>query len=190
MRASQPPAKDVKDMTCAAPLKQVPPLRHTLPVLPLLPLRSTATTTDLCSRPQWHLQHNIFALRLRCYPKEEIKTPEQFPSATLQHVQLGQTAVSCRPSTPTLPRWYSVFSPTVLKQLRLANAVGTQEPIYGPEAVLPVTKQAEATPYTELTRSDHKWETPTSSCVETQTFYIFSDAGHVAFVQVIYSNVA
>jgi hypothetical protein len=73
---------------------------------------------------------------------------------------------------------------------QLAHVAGTQEPIYGPEAILPVTKQAESTPYTELTKTDLKWDTPSSSCVETQTFYVFSDEGHVAFVQVIYSNVA
>lgn len=30
----------------------------------------------------------------------------------------------------------------------------------------------------------------TSTCVETQTFYMTTDSGHLAFVQVIYSNVA
>lgn len=29
-----------------------------------------------------------------------------------------------------------------------------------------------------------------STCVETQTFYLTADSGHLAMVQVIYSNVA
>jgi len=73
---------------------------------------------------------------------------------------------------------------------QLAHVAGTQEPIYGPDAIQPVSKQAEATPYTELAKEDLKWITPDSSCVETQTFYIHSDAGPFAFVQIIHSNVA
>jgi hypothetical protein len=67
---------------------------------------------------------------------------------------------------------------------------GTQEPEYGPEAIQTVTEQAKKTPYTQLGKQDQKWITPDSSCVETQTFYIHTDAGPFAFVQVIYSNVA
>lgn len=73
---------------------------------------------------------------------------------------------------------------------RLANVAGTQEPIYGPSAIQPVTKQAETTPYTELSRDDLRWMAMDSTSVETQTFYITADSGHLGLVQVIYSNVA
>ncbi|KAF2672467.1 survival factor 1 [Microthyrium microscopicum] len=72
----------------------------------------------------------------------------------------------------------------------VASAIGTQEPVYGPEAIHSVAEQAKKTPHTVLTKPDQKWLTPWTSCVETQTFYIHSDAGHLVFVQVIYSNVA
>lgn len=72
---------------------------------------------------------------------------------------------------------------------RLANVAGTQEPIYGPTAIQPVTEQAETTPYTELTREDLKWQTIDVTSVETQIFYFTADSGHFGFAQVIYSNV-
>jgi hypothetical protein len=71
----------------------------------------------------------------------------------------------------------------------LADVAGTQEPIYGPEAIQPVTKQAENIPYTELTKDDLKWIAPQHTCVETQTFYVMADNGALCFIQVIYSNV-
>jgi hypothetical protein len=67
---------------------------------------------------------------------------------------------------------------------------GTTEPVYGPDAIHPVSKQTKTTPFTLLSKQDQKWITPETSCVETQTFYIHSDAGPFAFVQLIYSNVA
>jgi len=73
---------------------------------------------------------------------------------------------------------------------RLADVAGTQEPIYGPTAIQSVSKQAETTPYTELTRNDLKWQTVDQTSVETQIFYITADSGHFALAQVIYSNVA
>lgn len=79
---------------------------------------------------------------------------------------------------------------TCLLLLRLANVAGTQEPVYGPSAIKSVAEEAETTPYTELTRDDQKWLAMDSTCVETQTFYFMSEAGQLAFCQVIYSNVA
>ncbi|KZF19333.1 oxidative stress survival, Svf1-like protein [Xylona heveae TC161] len=73
---------------------------------------------------------------------------------------------------------------------QLANVAGTQEPIYGPDAIQSVAKQAETTPYTELQKDDLKWITLDYTCVETQTFYFTADNGLVGFVQVIYSNLA
>jgi hypothetical protein len=73
---------------------------------------------------------------------------------------------------------------------RVANVAGTQEPIYGPSAIKSVAEEAKETPYTELTKDDLKWQAMDSTCVETQTFYIMSDAGQVVFLQVLYSNVA
>ncbi|KAI0484684.1 oxidative stress survival, Svf1-like protein [Xylariaceae sp. FL0804] len=72
----------------------------------------------------------------------------------------------------------------------LANAVGTEEPIYGPSAIKPVAEDAKTTPYTPLTRDDMKWAAMDSTSVETQSFYFMSESGHVALAQVIYSNVA
>lgn len=80
-------------------------------------------------------------------------------------------------TTPCLPR-------------RLANVAGTQEPIYGPDAIQPVTKQAQETPYTELKKDDLKWVAMDSTSVETQTFYLMGDNGKHGMAQVIYSNVA
>lgn len=76
------------------------------------------------------------------------------------------------------------------KLSRVANVAGTQEPIYGPTAIQSVAKQAEITAYTELRKDDLKWVAMDSTCVETQTFYIHADSGHLGMVQVIYSNVA
>lgn len=62
--------------------------------------------------------------------------------------------------------------------------------MYGPTAIQPVTKQAESTSYTELTKDDLKWLAMESTCVETQTFYLTADTGAIGMAQVIYSNVA
>ena len=74
--------------------------------------------------------------------------------------------------------------------LRVANVAGTQEPVYGPAAIQSVAKQAETVPYTELKKEHLKWEAMESTCVETQTFYMMADSGHIGMAQVIYSNVA
>ena len=73
---------------------------------------------------------------------------------------------------------------------RLANVAGTQEPIYGPSAIQSVAKQATTTPYTLLTKDDVKWAAMDSTCVETQSFYLMADSGHIGLAQIIYSNVA
>ena len=73
---------------------------------------------------------------------------------------------------------------------RAANIAGTQEPIHGPSACQPVTKQAETTPYTELKKEDLRWAVMDSTCVETQTFYLFAESGHIGMAQLIYNNVA
>lgn len=81
-------------------------------------------------------------------------------------------------------------STTKCLTLRVANVAGTQEPIYGPSAIQSVAQQAESTPYTELTKEDLKWAVMDSTNVETQTFYLVADSGHIGMAQVIYSNVA
>jgi len=73
---------------------------------------------------------------------------------------------------------------------QLANVAGTQEPIYGPEAIQPVTKQTESVPYTELNKEDLKWRVMNTTSVETQTWYFTADNGHLGLAQIIYSNVA
>ncbi|CAO2654783.1 Nn.00g115160.m01.CDS01 [Neocucurbitaria sp. VM-36] len=72
----------------------------------------------------------------------------------------------------------------------LAAVAGTQEPEYGPEAIQPVGKNAGDPAHTELTKKDLKWVTLDYTNVETQTFYLFTDSGHVGFLQVIYNNIA
>lgn len=68
--------------------------------------------------------------------------------------------------------------------------MGTREPEYGAGAIQTVTAQAEKTPYTELTKDDLKWKALNSTNVETQSFYLISDEGKIASIQVIYNNVA
>ena len=51
-------------------------------------------------------------------------------------------------------------------------------------------KTAGDPPYTELTKQHLKWASLDYTNVETQTFYIFTEPGHIAILQVIYSNVA
>lgn len=75
-------------------------------------------------------------------------------------------------------------------QKQLADVAGTKEPIYGPSAIRNVSEQAKTTPYTELKRDDMKWFAMNTTSVETFSFYLTADNGHVALVQVIYSNVA
>lgn len=53
-----------------------------------------------------------------------------------------------------------------------------------------VAEEAIKTPFTELKRQDLAWETMEWTSVESQIFYLFSDTGRIAFVQVIYNSVA
>ncbi|KAA8904657.1 oxidative stress survival, Svf1-like protein [Sphaerosporella brunnea] len=75
-------------------------------------------------------------------------------------------------------------------QSTLASVAGTAEPIYGPQALHPVSKQEEHNPKYETTPEDFKWQALETTCAETQTFYIEADSGHFVMCQVIYSNVA
>ena len=68
-------------------------------------------------------------------------------------------------------------------------SAGITEPIYGPSAVQSVAEQYKETPYTELTKDDLAWECMDSTNVETKTFYMLSDDGHLGLAQIIYSNV-
>jgi hypothetical protein len=67
--------------------------------------------------------------------------------------------------------------------------LGTEEPIYGPEALRSIHEDAKTTPYTELSKADEAWEVMESTNVETQTFYMLADNGYLGMFQVIYSNV-
>jgi hypothetical protein len=44
--------------------------------------------------------------------------------------------------------------------------------------------------YTELKKEDMKWRVMDTTCVETQTFYMYGDNGIFGSAQVIYSKVA
>jgi hypothetical protein len=73
----------------------------------------------------------------------------------------------------------------------LASVAGTQEPIYGPEAIQPVSRQqTEDAPYTELTKDHLRWRAYQYTNVETQTYYVMADNGTLVMVQIIYSNIA
>ncbi|KAF1994782.1 oxidative stress survival, Svf1-like protein [Amniculicola lignicola CBS 123094] len=72
----------------------------------------------------------------------------------------------------------------------LSSIAGTQEPEYGADAIQAVGTQPGEPAFTELTKTDLKWIIPDSTCVETQTFYLYTDSGHLGFVQLIYNNVA
>ncbi|KAJ5897866.1 Histone H4 [Penicillium tannophilum] len=72
----------------------------------------------------------------------------------------------------------------------LSAAVGTQEPIYGPEAIRSVAQQTAETPYTILNKDLLRWKAYQYTNVETQTFYVMADNGTLVMVQVIYSNIA
>ena len=72
----------------------------------------------------------------------------------------------------------------------MAAVAGTQEPVYGPDAIQPVGKKAGEPAYSELDKKDLKWATLEYTNVETQTFYFFTDAGHVGFLQLLYNNIA
>lgn len=73
----------------------------------------------------------------------------------------------------------------------LSAVAGTQEPIYGPEAIQPVSQQqTEDAPYRELTKEDLRWRAFQHTNVETQTYYAMADEGTLVMVQIIYSNIA
>ncbi|KAL4887484.1 oxidative stress survival, Svf1-like protein [Aspergillus karnatakaensis] len=73
----------------------------------------------------------------------------------------------------------------------LSAVAGTQEPIYGPEAIQPVSQQqTEDSPYSELSKEDLRWRAYQYTNVETQTYYVMADNGTLVMVQIIYSNIA
>ncbi|RKF74675.1 Survival factor 1 [Golovinomyces cichoracearum] len=73
---------------------------------------------------------------------------------------------------------------------QLANMAGTPEPIYGTAALHTVGAQTDSDPYTILEKAHLEWADLDSTSVETQTFYLLADSGHVGIVQVIHSNIA
>ncbi|CAG9976158.1 unnamed protein product [Clonostachys byssicola] len=72
---------------------------------------------------------------------------------------------------------------------QLANVAGTQEPIWGPSAIKPVSEEHAPGGYTELSRESLTWKELDHTNVESQTFYFVADSGRLAWVQVLYSNV-
>ncbi|KXS98314.1 hypothetical protein AC578_6841 [Pseudocercospora eumusae] len=73
--------------------------------------------------------------------------------------------------------------------LILVCSVGLTDHNYGPEACHSVAEQTKETPYTELTKDDLAWEIVSGTNVETKTFYVVGDNGHIGMAQVIYSDV-
>ncbi|EEB08533.2 Svf1 family protein Svf1 [Schizosaccharomyces japonicus yFS275] len=75
-------------------------------------------------------------------------------------------------------------------QSNIAYYTGTAEPIYGREAIETVEEVVgDSNPFHELEPIDYQWDTPASSHVETETFYIKPVTGnYMCFVQIIHSN--
>lgn len=71
----------------------------------------------------------------------------------------------------------------------VTHSVGLTDHNYGPEGLQSVAVQAQETPYTELTKDDLKWEVMSGTNVETKTFYVVADSGHIGLAQIIYSDV-
>ncbi|KAK3706949.1 putative cell survival pathways protein [Vermiconidia calcicola] len=69
------------------------------------------------------------------------------------------------------------------------QTLGVTDANYGPSAIQSVAEQTREKAYTELSKDDLKWEVMDSTNVETKTFYMMSDEGHIGLAQVIYSNV-
>lgn len=77
-------------------------------------------------------------------------------------------------------------------QSGLSAVAGTAEPEYGREAIHPITNTItdKSKCYRETTIEDFGWKQPTSTNVETQTFYFTClKTGYLGFAQVIHSNV-
>lgn len=72
-----------------------------------------------------------------------------------------------------------------IAQGALSAVAGTAEPVYGKEAVHPVTGSSEA-----LEIADLRWIDPPGTNVETQTFYfIHPESKYAGFVQLIHSHI-
>lgn len=76
-------------------------------------------------------------------------------------------------------------------QSGLSAVTGIAEPEYGPDYIHPITHTVkDKQPLTEAKKEDFNWSEPSSTSVETQTFYFTDlDQGIVGFAQVIYSSV-
>lgn len=120
--------------------------------------------------------------QLPIFPPANCQLPTTHLTADRSHHVLGKLGKAAVSGSRAIRR-------LLLTLHSLANVAGTQEPIYGPTAIQPV-KSTDQVPYTEITKEDLKWKALSSTSVETQTFYFTTDSGHIAFAQVIYSNVA
>lgn len=60
---------------------------------------------------------------------------------------------------------------------------------HGAAALHSVKAQTAQTPYTALKREDEAWKIMDDTCVECKTFYMTTDTGKIALVQIIYTNV-
>lgn len=60
---------------------------------------------------------------------------------------------------------------------------------HGAAALHSVKQQTTEVPFTEYTLEDDRWEIVNNTNVETKTFYMTTDGGLLALVQVIYTNV-
>lgn len=73
----------------------------------------------------------------------------------------------------------------------MSAVAGTAEPEYGTEAIHPITTSVDSEiPIRDATTEEMKWQSPTHTNVETQTFYFNCfKTGYMGFAQIIHSNI-
>ncbi|QIW94580.1 hypothetical protein AMS68_000098 [Peltaster fructicola] len=83
----------------------------------------------------------------------------------------------------------SVVEHRIGDNTNIVRSVGLTDKHHGAAALRSVKEQTLETPYTELTTQDQRWELMNSTCLEMQTFYVTTDDGTIAIIDVVYSNV-
>lgn len=178
-----------------APTHEPPPPRsnhrslfhktQTLPntLLRLQELASQHLVIFLCS----------FACSISWYPENPVALPTSPPH---HHPTIEHPRSICCPGSHQLPsrrkpkaRAFSSITGSSSSPFRLSAVAGTAEPIYGPEAIYPVSLQEKENPKYETDSDDLKWLALEETSVETQTFYIEGNSGHFVIAQAVYSNV-
>ncbi|KAK4508760.1 hypothetical protein PRZ48_002499 [Zasmidium cellare] len=69
------------------------------------------------------------------------------------------------------------------------NAVGLVDKHHGASALHSVKGQTDEVPFTLTEKQDERWNIISSTCLESKTFYMTTDTGRLALVQVQFTNV-